>query len=221
MKILVTSATEQELAIAKAYYIKHQQSFLKKKQNILFATTGVGMLASTVGLMQLLFTEKPDLVIQAGIAGAFNSNLKLGKVVLVEHEIIGDLGVEENGQWKDLFDMKFQQANAFPYKKKLLTNKKLHELNVTNLPIVTAITVNQISTNSNRIALLQNKYNPAIESMEGAALHYVALVNKVAFLQIRSISNYVGERDKSKWVLQKSIKQLNNSVIKHLKLITK
>lgn len=221
MKILITSATEQEIATAKEYCKKHNQSFLKKNHEIVFATTGVGMLASAVGLMRLILIEKPDLVIQAGIAGAFDTGLKLGQVVLVEHEIIGDLGVEENGQWKDLFDMKFQQPNASPYKKKLLTNKHLAELNKLNLPIVTALTVNQISTNSNRIELLQNKYHAAIESMEGAALHFVTLIQKVAFLQIRSISNYVGERDKTKWKLQKSIQQLNTSVIKLLKHFTK
>lgn len=221
MKILVISATEQEIATAKEYCKKHNQLFFKNKHEIIFVRTGVGMLASTVSLMQLIFNEKPDLVIQAGVAGAFSTDLKLGQVVLVEHEIIGDLGVEENGQWKDLFDMKFQLANAFPYKRKLLTNKNLSELNNLNLPIVTAITVNQISTNNNRIVLLHNKYNAAIESMEGAALHYVALINNVAFLQIRSISNYVGERDKSKWKLQKSIQQLNTTVIKLIKNITK
>jgi futalosine hydrolase len=35
--------------------------------------------------------------------------------------------------------------------------------------------------------------------MEGAALHMVCLENKIPFLQIRGISNWIGERDKSKW----------------------
>ena len=45
----------------------------------------------------------------------------------------------------------------------------------------------------------ENKFLPVIESMEGAALHYVCLMEKIPFLQIRSISNYIGERDKKKW----------------------
>jgi futalosine hydrolase len=84
------------------------------------------------------------------------------------------------------------------------------------LPIVTAVTVNEITTNSNRIELLQKKYNPAIETMEGAALHYIALDTKIPFLQIRSLSNYMGERDKTKWQLQKSIEQLNKILLKLL-----
>jgi futalosine hydrolase len=35
--------------------------------------------------------------------------------------------------------------------------------------------------------------------MEGAALHYTCLMEKIPFMQLRSISNYIAERDKSKW----------------------
>ena len=45
--------------------------------------------------------------------------------------------------------------------------------------------------------------------MEGAALHYVALQEKIPFLQMRSLSNFVGERDKSKWVMDIVIVNLN------------
>ena len=55
--------------------------------------------------------------------------------------------------------------------------------------------------------------------MEGAALHYVCLSEKIPFLQLRSVSNYVGERDKSKWALREAIMNLNielqRLIIKH------
>ncbi len=215
MRILVTSATVQETLLS---YNKIQSSstWAKKGLQIKFACTGIGMLATAINTAKLIANDSPNLIIQAGIAGAFNTVDKLSKVVLVEHEIIGDLGVEENGEWKDLFDMKFQQPNTFPYKKKKLTNPYIHNLNKLQLPIVTAVTVNEITTNSNRIELLQKKYNPAIETMEGAALHYIALDAKIPFLQIRSLSNYMGERDKTKWQLQKSIEQLNKILLKLL-----
>ncbi len=220
MKIIVLSATPQE--VLPAYnYCSSNKSFAKKGFDIQFHSAGVGMLPTTVQLMKLIANEKPDLVIQAGIAGSFDATIQLGKVVLVEHEIIGDLGVEENGQWKDLFNLKFQQVNQFPFKKKLLTNKNITQLNLLDLPVVTAITVNEITTNAFRIEQLKKKYQPTIESMEGAALHYVCLDAKVPFVQIRSISNYVGERDKSQWQLQKSIQQLNRVVLKYLKHFTK
>ena len=45
--------------------------------------------------------------------------------------------------------------------------------------------------------------------MEGAALHYVCLSEKIPFLQLRSVSNYVGERDKNKWAVREAIANLN------------
>ena len=50
--------------------------------------------------------------------------------------------------------------------------------------------------------------------MEGAALHYVCLQQSVPFLQIRSISNEVGERDKSKWRMKEAVENLNTELIK-------
>jgi futalosine hydrolase len=35
----------------------------------------------------------------------------------------------------------------------------------------------------------------------------------VPFIQIRSLSNYVGERDKSKWLLKESIAVLNKTLL--------
>ena len=45
--------------------------------------------------------------------------------------------------------------------------------------------------------------------MEGAAFHFVCLQQKIPFIQIRSISNSVGERDKSKWVIKEAVSNLN------------
>ena len=58
-----------------------------------------------------------------------------------------------------------------------------------------------------------SKYNPKIESMEGAALHYVCTDLEVPYLQIRSISNYVGERDKIKWKMPLAIANLNDTLV--------
>jgi futalosine hydrolase len=48
--------------------------------------------------------------------------------------------------------------------------------------------------------------------MEGAALHYIAILEKIPFLQIRSLSNFIGERDKQQWKLKESITSLNQAL---------
>ena len=77
------------------------------------------------------------------------------------------------------------------------------------MTIVNAVTVNEISTDEKRIEFYRNSLGADIESMEGAALHYVALSENIPFLQMRSLSNFVGERDKNKWVMDIAIANLN------------
>jgi len=48
--------------------------------------------------------------------------------------------------------------------------------------------------------------------MEGAALHYVCLMENIPFLQIRSISNYIGERNRKNWNMMDSIVNLNQAL---------
>lgn len=204
MKILVTAATSFEIQPT-------INAFANSK--VQFQVTGIGMLATAVSLTKLVLHEKPDIVIQAGIAGCFNPNLPLGKVLVINSETIGDLGVQENDTWQDVFDLKLVDTNCVPFTNKQIANPYLAQLNTLALEEVSAITVNEISTNQQRISQLQAKYNPIIESMEGAALHYVCTDLQVPFIQLRSISNYIGERDKTKWQMQQAISNLNETLI--------
>ncbi|HJS53967.1 MAG TPA: hypothetical protein VJ765_05465, partial [Chitinophagaceae bacterium] len=62
------------------------------------------------------------------------------------------------------------------------------------------------------IKFYREEFDPVTESMEGAALHYVCLMEKTPFVQIRSISNYIGERNKQKWNMMDSIINLNKAL---------
>jgi len=205
MKILIVSATEMEIEPANVQ--------LKNFTNISFYITGVGMLATAVSLTKLVIKHQPDLIIQVGIAGCFDTSIDLGKVVLVQEEIMGDTGVEENGEWKDLFQTKFIAPYDAPFTNGRLINKHLSEYNKLQLPAVTALTVNEITTRAERIVQLKALYNPLIESMEGAALHYVGNDLNIPYLQIRGLSNYIGERDKSKWKIKEAVENANKVLL--------
>ena len=211
MKIIIISATDFEI---KEAFGKLQST---KNKEIKFYTTGVGMLATTVNLCRIIYEEKPTLIIQAGIAGCFNTNEKLGKVYVVSKEFLGDLGVEENNLWKDVFDLKLIKQNQKPFTKKSLINKNVHQLNTIDLEIVSAVSVNQITTNQQIIQQIQKKYSPTLESMEGASLHYVGNSFQIPYIQIRSTSNYIGERNKANWKIELAIKNLNTQLTKLVK----
>lgn len=187
-----------------------------QRLKVRFHQSGVGMLASAVSLTRLVSEEKPDLIIQAGIAGCFDSNIPLGKVVVVKEEILGDLGVEEEGKWKDIFDLKLEKSNYHPFEKRKLPNPWLNTYNLLTLPELTAITVNEISTQPTRIEQLKKKYGAVVESMEGAALHFICREANIPFIQIRAISNYVGERNKAHWKMKEAIEALNEVLVKYV-----
>jgi len=205
MKILLCAATEMEIAPTIQFLTSRDYDHVE------VVITGVGLMTSTYALTKAAAIHHPDLMIQAGIAGTLATTMPLAEVVVVRNETIGDLGVNESAGFQSLFDLKLLSANLTPWKDGRLTNE-YELLDKLNLKVVDGITVNEISTNAQTIAYYQNQLKAEIETMEGAALHYVGLMEKIPFLQVRSLSNFIGERDKSKWEMKKSISHLNKEL---------
>ncbi len=205
-KILIVAATALEIQPTRDK-LKH-----KSVKTIDFLITGVGMLATGIKLMQRLEQQDYDLVINAGIAGAFDRSIELGEVVQVVEERIGDLGVEEqDGSFTDMFEIDLIQADEKPFKnKKLQASNPIKQL---SLRLVSGLTVNKVHGEKNSIQTIQNKYQPDIESMEGAAVFYACQLKNIPVLQIRSISNYVEPRNRSNWKISLAVENLNNSIL--------
>jgi futalosine hydrolase len=213
MKIVIVAATAFEIDPLKQY-LNNVTSSLQDGCDTSFVVTGVGMMAATYALAKYLAAHTPDWVIQAGIAGSFTEEFPPGDVTIVGEEAMGDLGVMEKDGYKDMFDLGLVSRAELPFTDSRLINPWLEHWNFLQLPVARGITVNEITTGPERTALLKKKYNCDVESMEGAALHYVCLQEKVRFVQVRSISNYIGDRDKSNWKLTASISNLNNQLIR-------
>ncbi|WP_114791589.1 futalosine hydrolase [Niabella yanshanensis] len=203
-RILIVAATKMEIASSLP---------VLKKWHIPVAITGVGAAPSVYHMVKAIVQYQPSVMIQAGIAGCFDRKYLLGKVVAVTEERFADLGVEEHQQWKSVFDMGFIAPGQKPFKEGRLKNPHKKLQGIAGIEAVAGVTVNEVTTNKNRIRLLKTQ-GAVVESMEGAALHYVALMEKIPFLQIRSLSNYVGERDKSKWNFKDAIGNLNQELVR-------
>ena len=181
--------------------------------------TRVGVPSTIYHLQKRLLQIDYDMVIQAGIAGSFGKEPALEDTVLVEKDTFGDLGTEKEEEFCSLFDAKLADKNEFPFTDGWLINKN-EWLNIIPLKKAIAVTVNKVSDDKLLKRQIENAFHPHIESMEGAALHFVCLQEKISFLQIRTISNFVGERNKSKWKLEEAIKNLNNELEKIIAQIT-
>ena len=63
------------------------------------------------------------------------------------------------------------------------------------------VTVSTITATDERAKSLFDRYAPCMEQMEGAAAAHIALLYDIPFVEIRSVSNMVGKRDKNTWNL--------------------
>lgn len=217
MQVVITSATKAEVSIAQQQ-ISERFGGDNSPVKISFHTSGVGLLASAVSLTQLAM-QQPALIIQAGIAGCFDDTVALGQVYAISHEALADTGVEEHGAWKDMFDLNLAGTNHPPFSNGKLPNPWLQNHNLTGLPVVGSVTINEITTSPKRKRQIMEKYKPFVESMEGAALHYTCGLQSVPFIQIRATSNYIGERDKTKWLMKDAIINLNKALIEYINKI--
>ena len=197
MRILLTAATKFEI-----------EPFLVENKEVEALITGVGVPATMYHLQKKLQQTTYDLVIQAGIAGTFHQDIELGEVVLVKQDTFADIGMEEQKNFKTIFDAGFADKDAFPFSNGWLINSSNH-FHLSSLRKAKAITVNKVSDSMLQKQQTIHHFSPAIESMEGAALHYVCLQENISFIQIRSVSNAVGERDKSRWKIKEAIEHLN------------
>jgi futalosine hydrolase len=208
MNILLIAATAKEIQP----FIEYCSS-ANKSLDIDILITGIGLTAATYHLSKQINLKKPGLVIQAGVAGCFDTKVPLGTVVIVKKETIADQSVIELEQLKTLFDLGLVPHDQFPFTKGWLENKS-EVLKKTKLKKVNAISVNEITTLKPRAKFYEDSFSPMIESMEGAALHYTCLMEKIPFIQLRAVSNYIAERDKKKWDMKISIISLNKELIK-------
>lgn len=204
MRILLCAATHFEIEATITFLNNH--AALKNKIDVLI--TGIGLTAATYQITRRILSDRPRFILQAGVCGSLDNYLAPGHVVVVEKESIGDLGVMEKAGFSSVFNMGHIQLNEEPWANGKLCNH-ISVLKKTGLTIVDGVTINEITTNPERINFYKEKIKANIETMEGAAIHYVCLSEKIPFLQLRAVSNFVGERDKNKWALREAIANLN------------
>ncbi|MDR3226658.1 MAG: futalosine hydrolase [Prevotellaceae bacterium] len=210
MNILITSATTLEL--------QHIREKLKSLQNhnIDFCTTGIGCTFTTYALAKKLHNANFDLILNIGIAGSFVNHITIGTTVVVESEIFGNLGITYPHKFSTLFDEKLMNENAEPFTCGKLLCPYLKIFDLKNIQSVCGITVDTTSGEQNQIEKIKTMFNADIETMEGAAFFYVCLSEKIPFLEIRTISNYIEPRDKSKWDIALALNNLANTVFDFL-----
>lgn len=203
MKVLIVSATEFEVEPLKV------QKF--NGLDLSFLVTGVGTVQTTYKLTRELGREAYHLVINAGIAGTYNPELSIGTVVNIISECFADLGAEDkDGSFLSATSIGLLPLDQIPFRDGLLWNEAAAQFDF--LPKAKGITVNTASGTEASIKAIKNLFNPDVESMEGAAVFYVCLLQNIPFLEIRAVSNLVEPRNREAWNIPLAIEKLNETL---------
>jgi futalosine hydrolase len=176
--------------------------------------TGVGSV-STAWSMQKWLSENgiPDLAINGGIAGSYNDGILIGDVVMPVTDCFADSGIEDNDNFLTLSEAGLMKEDEFPFKSgSLQADNQYIDLLKPAMRAVSAITVNTATgSETTRIRLLK-KFNPDIETMEGATFFYICIREKIPFLALRAISNRVEPRNRNNWRIQTALDNLSEKI---------
>lgn len=168
--IVIVTPTERESAF-----------FVKTGMPIVHC--GVGMAECAAATARLLAGEKPDLAILAGVAGTYTDDIEPGETVVVASETIADLG-RYSGKGKGCCDNCGEGAFTPLF-------QKTYDVPVVpeGYKAVRSYTVDMAGA----LLAVSVPANAEIENMEGAAFLAVCAAMGVPAMEVRTVSNRVGQ----------------------------
>lgn len=203
-RVLIVAATNAEADAADRIAVPDDTSF-----SIL--VTGVGTVATTWAMAKWISSNPgPDLAINIGLAGSYNKNISPGDVVMPVTDCFADAGIEAGEGFMTLAEAGLEDPDRFPFSKGRIVaaNRFVRKADRIVKPVA-AITVNTTSGSVATIERLRKKYDPDIETMEGAAFFYVCSMADLPFIALRAVSNIVEPRDRDKWEIRLALDNLS------------
>jgi futalosine hydrolase len=191
MRILIVAATEAEFAPLQV-----------PGHDIDRLVTGVGMAATAARCAKALAGGVYGLALNFGVCGSFDSDLIPGRVVHVVADRFSELGAEDGDAFLTLDEL------GLPGEGEIINVRPPANDALARLPAVRGITVNTVHGHAASIAAVRRRFDPQVESMEGAAFMYACLLNDVPFAQVRAVSNVVEPRNRAAWKMTEAIAAL-------------
>jgi len=176
--ILLVSAVAQEL------------DWLGPRAGVETLIAGIGPVDAAARVARALSAQRYDMVVNAGIAGAFAGVAHVGDGVVVGEELYEVQ--QENGAPLVLPPGNLV-ADRVPSDSQLI-----EAITALGFPLVRGITVSHVTATEATAAHLRGR-GAEIETMEGFAVLRAAQLAGVPAIEVRGISNIVGDRAKGEW----------------------
>ncbi len=215
-KILYVTATKPESECLGKIpgIISSGDTFSLGSTEVVQLVTGVGCVSTAWALKDWLAkNEAPELIINGGIAGSYNNDIKTGDVVMPVSDCFADAGIEDGNTHLTLFESGLAGKDDFPFSSGMIfCNNKHSDRLINTIRPVRAITVNTATGSEITKERLIKKFNPDIETMEGATFFYICKRENLPFLAIRAISNKVELRNRDNWDIPLALKNLSEKL---------
>jgi futalosine hydrolase len=170
---------------------------------------GVGPAAAAAGTATALTAgaaagEPYHLVVSAGIGGGFVGAVPVGGTVLATEIVAADLGAEGADGFTPVTDLGFGRVAHLPPEDLVADVAKA--VDAVTGPV---LTVSTVTGTAERAAELAARRTGAVaEAMEGFGVAEAAAAHGLPVLELRTVSNAVGPRDRAAWRIPEALHAL-------------
>lgn len=178
--ILVTCAVERELGT------------WAQREGVEALVTGIGPVEAACAVAGVLARRRYSVVVNAGVAGAFDGAARIGDGV-----VVGD----------DMFELTLEDGRPIPLPdgERVASAARsdpelVAGLRANGFPVLRGVTVAQV-TSSEATAARLARLGAQTESMEGFSVLRACERAGVVAIELRGISNRAGERARARWDL--------------------
>ncbi|MFJ8628266.1 futalosine hydrolase [Kitasatospora sp. NPDC093550] len=171
---------------------------------------GVGPAAAAAAASAALAARPYTLVVSAGIAGGFAPHAPVGATVVADAIVAADLGAETPEGFADVTELGFGTVRHTPPPALVgLVGRALADRGAVTGPV---LTVSTVTGSARRAAALAARHpGAAAEAMEGFGVAEAAARYGVPALELRTVSNPVGPRDRAAWRIGEALAALERA----------
>jgi futalosine hydrolase len=223
LRVLLVAATVEEAdAFNRLEGLKSlPEGVIYNNCSVRLLVSGIGA-ASTAWSMTKWFSmnEHPDVAVNIGIAGSFRHDIGVGEVVMPVSDCFADAGIETPGGFLTLYESGLIPSEGSHFTGgRMVTQNRFATACGNIVRSVNAITVNTVTGTADSIKRLTDKFDPDIETMEGATFFYICIREKVPFVSMRSVSNIIEPRNRDKWDVPLAVSNLSEKLKQFLSII--
>ncbi len=234
-RLLIRHLKKKSLAAGKPVYRGRIHG-----REVVYMVSGMGKANAAHAATFLIEEFSPGMLVLFGVGGAYpSSGLEVGDIAIGSKEVYGDEGVltADGFHGTEFIGIPLARRsgrryfNEFPFNRKLVAEalKSGERLAVTHSPLArkgkrgakvksgTFVTVSTCTGTGKRAQELQKRFGAICENMEGASAAHVCALYGTPMMEIRGISNNVGDRDRARWEIGSAAENCQKTVLEILR----